>query len=133
MGDFFDDEPPVTGLEATASSSGPPPNKDLTGHKLVFLVPFPIPGEWIASAKQRYPGLEIVDRKFNPWERGELPGDVDWGSVTVLVTGPVLPQPDQAPRLRLVQLMTAGANYALDKPLFKDTDVAFATANGVHG
>ena len=133
MGDYFGDEPPAAGLATTASSSGSPPNKDLAGHKLVFLVPFAIPREWTASAKQRYPGLQIVDRQFNPWEPGEVPGDVDWESVTLLVTGPSMPRPEQAPRLQLVQLMSAGANYALDKPLFKDTDVAFTTANGVHG
>ena len=135
MGDFFDDEPFEGTLAAATSSSGPSPNKDLNGHKLVFLAPWAIPKDWIASTKERYPGLEIVDLNFNPWQPGQpdVPGGVDWETVTLLATGPVLPTPEKAPRLRHVQLLSAGANYALDTPLFKDTEVAFSTANGVHG
>lgn len=150
MGEFFIDDPappaaapiPVpapapapSSASASASASRFSPNKDLAGEKLVFLTPFAIPPEWIAGAKRAYPGLEVVARRFNPWAPGNTspPDDIDWASVTILVTGPTLPTPEAAPKLRLVQLQSAGANYALDKPLFKKKGVVFCTANGVHG
>ena len=138
MGDFFFDDHSTSTIATAAAASSrsqSAPNKELTGHKLVFLAPWVIPKEWIAATKERYPGLEIIDRDFNPWQPGppDLPDGVDWETVTLLVTGPVLPRPEQTPQLRHVQLLTAGANYALNTPLFKDTEVAFSTANGVHG
>lgn len=63
----------------------------------------------------------------------DIADDIDWSKATVLLTGPLVPAVGQAPNLQLVQLQSAGANYLLDNPLFKDTDVAFSTANGVHG
>ncbi|KAK7749086.1 hypothetical protein SLS62_008481 [Diatrype stigma] len=144
MGEYFADDPaPPAAAPAAAPAPAPAPgsasrfspNKDLTGEKLVFLTPFAIPVEWIAGARRAYPGLEVEARRFNPWApgNGSPPDDVDWARVTILVTGPSLPTPQAAPRLRLVQLQSAGANYALDKPLFKEKGVVFCTANGVHG
>jgi phosphoglycerate dehydrogenase-like enzyme len=49
----------------------------------------------------------------------------------VIYTYSALPDPDHAPRLRWVALNSAGANHALQHPLFA-TDVVFTTASGLH-
>ncbi|RYP47102.1 hypothetical protein DL768_006776 [Monosporascus sp. mg162] len=125
--------PSIQGGNADQQQS-PNPNPDLTGHKLLLLTPFDLPTGWADAARARYPGLAIEHNRHNPWDGGgRPPEDVDWSDVTVLMTGPVLPSPRDAPRLQLVQLQSAGANYVLEHPLFKDKKVAFCTANGVHG
>lgn len=53
--------------------------------------------------------------------------------VTILLTSDLLPLPGQAPNLKLVQLFSAGFDHLVEDPLFTGSDVAFATANGVHG
>ncbi|RYP68458.1 hypothetical protein DL769_005510 [Monosporascus sp. CRB-8-3] len=142
MGDYIVDGA-GTGAAAAATPSNqggnaeqqqsPNPNPDLTGHKLLLLTPLDLPTGWADAVRARYQGLAIEHNRHNPWAGGGPPEDVDWSNVTVLVTGPVLPSPRDAPRLHLVQLQSAGANYVLEHPLFQDTKVAFCTANGVHG
>ncbi|KAF3771303.1 hypothetical protein M406DRAFT_240378, partial [Cryphonectria parasitica EP155] len=60
----------------------------------------------------------------------------EWKDVTILLTGysrEFLPEKDDVPKLQYVQLSSAGANAIVSDPLYTDTDVAFCTANGVHG
>ena len=52
---------------------------------------------------------------------------------TILVTVGALPQPAQAPKLDLIQLISAGSNWMDKHPLYTDTDVTIATASGIHG
>ncbi len=54
-----------------------------------------------------------------------------FAQMEVLYTFNALPQPEQAPRLRWVQLNSAGANHILEHPLFA-SDVTFTTASGLH-
>lgn len=112
------------------------PNKDLTGHKLVMIAE-EIPESLVEHLRRKYPGLQVVQVKLSPWNNTAepLPGftDDDWATTTVLLTGPRIPTIEQAPKLQLVQLQSAGANYVLDRPLFKDTKIPFCTANGVAG
>lgn len=63
-------------------------------------------------------------------DAASIPDDL-WRQVEVLCTFGTLPMPAQAPNLRWVQLYSAGANQAIESPLFH-TDVAFTTASGVH-
>jgi phosphoglycerate dehydrogenase-like enzyme len=49
----------------------------------------------------------------------------------VIYTFNALPQPDQAPHLRWVQLNSAGANHVIQHSLFA-TDVMFTTVSGLH-
>lgn len=119
-------------------------NRTLTGHTLLILSPHPQDASFRARLRDRFPDLKVQHVDWDVWRRGpELPdpaavtdtdgGRIVWDDVTVFVTGPAFPEVSQAPKLQLVQLQSAGANYVLDKPIFKDTDVAFCTANGVHG
>jgi len=43
-----------------------------------------------------------------------------------------MPRPDQAPDVRWVQLMSAGADHAMKRPLVAETDVVVTTASGIH-
>ncbi|KAF6804570.1 d-isomer specific 2-hydroxyacid dehydrogenase [Colletotrichum sojae] len=113
----------------------PPPNPTLEGHKLLILSQFKPTDEYLARLHKQFPGLKVVFHELNFPERAPRPGfdREEWKDVTVLLTGSALPAPEDAPRLQYVQLQSAGANHVLQNPLFKETDVAFATANGVHG
>jgi len=60
----------------------------------------------------------------------ELPLDI-WPEVEVLCTFGALPVPTHAPRLRWVQLLSAGADHVMDHPLFSD-GAMLTTASGIH-
>jgi hypothetical protein len=125
MGDF------IPSLDAAA------PNKDLAGHKLLILVDQDLPDGYEEHLHRKFPALEVVHVRFDPWSNkaASIPGmaDEDWASVTVLLTGLRFPTIEQAPKMQLVQLQSAGANYVLENPLFTDTKIPFCTANGVAG
>ncbi|KAJ0309610.1 hypothetical protein COL5a_010561 [Colletotrichum fioriniae] len=113
----------------------PPPNKTLKGHKLLVLSQFPLPQEWLDRVHAEFPDLKVVHHEL-AWA-DKKPKDSfnhdEWKDVTILLTGSALPAIEDAPKLHYVQLQSAGANHILKDPLFKDTDVSFCTANGVHG
>lgn len=108
-----------------------PPNKTLKGHKLLVALPsFKPSKEEVDELKSRYPGLEVQLGSVKDVTKEE------WKDVTILVTGynsEGLPDKDDVPNLEYVQLSSAGANLVVSDPLYKDTDIAFCTANGVHG
>jgi hypothetical protein len=132
-------------------------NPTLKGHQLLMVAVATPDDAWLQKIKRKYTDLDVVYVKKNPYSlvvRNHRPStscassvsslsivtddedeadEIDWSKATVLVSGPLLPAVGQAPKLQLVQLQSAGANVVLDSPLFKDTDVAFSTANGVHG
>lgn len=111
----------------------PPPNKTLQGHKLLVLkLPaFSEPTDRdIDELRRAYPGLVVQVARL-----ADLT-PADWHDVTVLLTGSsraTLPRKEDVPKLEYVQLTSAGANSVVADPLFSETDVAFCTANGVHG
>ncbi|TDZ38003.1 D-2-hydroxyacid dehydrogenase [Colletotrichum trifolii] len=113
----------------------PPPNKTLKGHKLVILSQWVPSSEYIQRLHSEFPDLKVVYHQLGFPEKKPGTGfdPAEWKDATVLLTGSALPDPDEAPKLRYVQLQSAGANHILKDPLFADTDIAFATANGVHG
>lgn len=108
-----------------------PPNKTLEGHKLLLLLgDYNPPADELEAVKQKYPDLAIQSGKKKDITKEE------WRDVTILVTGhnrEGLPDKDDVPNLQYVQLSSAGANLIVTDPLYTDTDVAFCTANGVHG
>ncbi|OIW34685.1 D-isomer specific 2-hydroxyacid dehydrogenase [Coniochaeta ligniaria NRRL 30616] len=118
-------------------SAATPPNKSLEGHKLLFLTHLAPPEGYFERLHAKFPGLKTEYRE-TPWPSrtpgGEGFTDHDWKDVTILLTGNAFPSSREiAPKLQYVQLQSAGANMILKHPLFTDTDVVFATANGVHG
>lgn len=106
-------------------------NKTLKGHKLLILLGDQAPSKDEQEAvKRKYPDLTI-----QAGTKSDLTKE-DWKDVTILVTGysrEGLPDKDDVPKLQYVQLSSAGANLIVTDPLYTDTDVAFCTANGVHG
>ena len=111
------------------------PTKGLHGHKLLIFVPWTPKQAYLDGLKQSHPDLEIVCRETVGFSSSDLPVGVPadfWDDVTVLLTWLVIPSPQLAPKLEYVQLLSAGCNHVVDKPLYKETDVAFCTANGVH-
>lgn len=110
-----------------------PPNKTLQGHKLLVLVlaaSFTPTDQDVEDLRRAYPGLVVQVARLEDLARD------DWKDVTVLLTGAsraTLPRKEDVPKLEYVQLTSAGANLVVSDPLFSETDVAFCTANGVHG
>lgn len=110
-------------------------NPTLKGDKLLILIENPPSPAYLARLHTTFPDLTVaVQAGPRPFALGDpnLPEDI-WDGVTIVTTGNILPDPPQAPGMRLVQLMSAGANGVFQKPLFKETDIPFCTANGVHG
>lgn len=101
---------------------------------LLILTHWTPPPPIIDAIQRAHPHLRILAFDV-PWS-GALPDDFPqdiWPSVTVLLTSTYLPKPEQVPRLRYVQLTSAGANQIVDQRLFLETELPFCTANGVHG
>jgi phosphoglycerate dehydrogenase-like enzyme len=59
-----------------------------------------------------------------------LPPDV-WSEVEVLCTFGVMPAQNQAPRLRWVQLISAGVDHVIDHPLLSG-EIVLTSASGIH-
>src|SRR5215468_234163 len=55
-----------------------------------------------------------------------------WGSVDILYTGGILPDPDVAPRLRWIQSHNAGVEHLLAQPLLAAEDIIVTTTSGMH-
>ena len=101
----------------------------------MILSPYVTHADDIESVKVKVPGLNVVVRQ-QPFELNDPCAEVDqkeWSDVTILMTGSALPPLSVAPNLQLVQLCNAGVNHVAHEPFFKDTEVPFCTAGGVHG
>jgi phosphoglycerate dehydrogenase-like enzyme len=61
----------------------------------------------------------------------EIPPDV-WDEVEVLFTGNVFPDTEMAPRLRWVQVISAGVDRLRDNPLFENQSIKLTTTSGMH-
>ncbi|KAL2163924.1 hypothetical protein VTH06DRAFT_3136 [Thermothelomyces fergusii] len=111
-------------------------DKTLRGHKLLILAPWQqAPAGFLERLAAAFPDLTVVYHVYSlemPPSADAIP-DEAWRDVTILFTFRTIPTPEQVPKLQYVQLMSAGANHVLDERVFKDTEVAFCTANGVHG
>jgi phosphoglycerate dehydrogenase-like enzyme len=84
--------------------------------------------EQLARLRAVSPRLRLVQRTVR--EADELPLDV-WSEVEVLCTFSALPAPGQVPRLRWVQLHSAGADHAIGHPVLSD-EVILTTTSGIH-
>ncbi|MFN7210889.1 MAG: D-2-hydroxyacid dehydrogenase [Aggregatilineales bacterium] len=61
----------------------------------------------------------------------EIPREV-WANTDILYTANVLPEPDQALRLRWIQLHFAGIDAIIDSPVIQNQNVILTTASGIH-
>ncbi|KAH7011063.1 hypothetical protein EDB80DRAFT_749605 [Ilyonectria destructans] len=97
-------------------------------------MPWDLPESFMSSMLEALPNITIHTQKCGMYDvepPKEIPQET-WNTVTVLFTWNMLPEKDQAPNLRFAQLLSAGCNQIMDKPIFEETDIAFCTANGVH-
>lgn len=80
------------------------------------------------SIRKVYPDIEL---EIYP-NHAYIPTEV-WLKTTFLITSRIYPRDrKQAPNLRWVQSYSAGLNVVLSLPIFKDENIKFSTASGVH-
>jgi len=79
--------------------------------------------EQLARLRAVSPRLQIVQHTVR--SAGEMPPDA-WSDAEILCTFMALPEPELAPRLRWVQLLSAGADHAMGH------DVVLTTTSGIH-
>ncbi|TQS32682.1 hypothetical protein Golomagni_06996, partial [Golovinomyces magnicellulatus] len=82
-----------------------------------------LPKHAIETIHARFPDLEVVLAK-------DLPAQ--YKDATIIVVNQQYPTIEEAPKLQLVQVTSAGANRPVSLPIFQDTKIPFCTANGVH-
>ncbi len=92
----------------------------------IILITAPCEAEWLHRLQRLYPDFQIIHRT------DAIPAHL-WREVEILYTSfaTALPSPEQAPRLKWVQLYSAGIDSIVHQPLFR-TAVVFTTASGVH-
>jgi phosphoglycerate dehydrogenase-like enzyme len=88
------------------------------------------PESFIARLEAVSPRLQILARRVHSSEEFEEIED-HLTQVEILYTNYVLPQPEQAPKLRWVQLHYAGVDEVVGHPLFR-SHVQFTTVSGIH-
>jgi len=99
----------------------------VTGRGIRYLTTLPFDEAWLNDLRHRAPGVEVHQRVVSSPKEID---DREWAEVDVLHTGAVLPAPDQAPRLRWMQLDTSGAEHVAATPWW-GTDVEVTTLGGV--
>jgi phosphoglycerate dehydrogenase-like enzyme len=80
----------------------------------------------LKSLSPRLKFTRILARNAN-----EVPREV-WATTDILYTMHVLPEPDQALRLRWIQLHFAGIDAVIDSPVIQNQNVILTTASGIH-
>lgn len=58
--------------------------------------------------------------------------DSVWSEAEILYTARHFPAPAQAPRLRWIQMHSAGVDHAVKQPIFQAEDVDITTSSGIH-
>ena len=94
------------------------------------LITAPLEEGWLERLQLLSPDLDIEWRSARS---GRVVPDDLWQATEILYTSfaTILPSPEKAPRLRWVQLYSAGADRIVDTPLFQ-APVTFTSASGVH-
>jgi phosphoglycerate dehydrogenase-like enzyme len=110
---------PGAGREGSGVTSG--------GTTIRYLSTLRFSDAWLDALRRAAPALDV--RQITATDADEIPPEV-WDEVEILHTGSVLPDPDGTPRLRWVQLDTAGVDHLHDQPIWR-SDVDLTTIGGV--
>lgn len=109
----------------------------LSNDVLLVTIPVPVNEAWIAKIKALHPGFQVRwvtepfgDRSGPPSKESSLPQEM-YEDVTMLFTFRNHPA-EMLPKLRFVQLISAGADKWINHELYKDPNITFCTANGAH-
>ncbi len=96
----------------------------------VVLITAPMEEGWLQRLRSQWPDLRF---EYRSARAHETVSDDLWREVEVLYMwfATPLPPPEKVPKLRWVQLYSAGADYIFDHPLFH-TQVIFTTTSGIH-
>ncbi len=89
------------------------------------VVAMDLPDKLINEIREVSPRLH-VERAFP-----DVPEKV-YASAEILFTGRAFPKPEQAPRLRWIQLFSAGVDHVTNEPIVQSEDVEVTTASGMH-
>ncbi|MEO9029907.1 MAG: D-2-hydroxyacid dehydrogenase [Ktedonobacteraceae bacterium] len=102
----------------------------MTTQSRTVLVTAPLPAQWLERFQAISSELDVRSWQYS--ELGAVP-DTLWNEVEVLYTSFTTPLPSSAsaPRLRWVQLYSAGPDHILNHPLCA-TSVLFTTTSGIH-
>ncbi|KAI7235862.1 hypothetical protein KC330_g4033 [Hortaea werneckii] len=108
---------------------------------ILCLLPYPEPKEIVQSLRQKFPNIDItyhevrfsLDAEQQQQDLAKLPKTI-WHDITILYTLFSLPEKlADVPKLRLVQLASAGSNQVQNHPIYTDSDIPISTASGIHG
>src|SRR5437660_1610459 len=93
----------------------------------VVLITAPLEESWLQRLRSQWPDVQFEHRSTR--DKESVPDEL-WREAEVLYMwfASLLPTPEQAPKLRWVQLYSAGADYLFDHPLF-NTQVTFTTTS----
>lgn len=94
--------------------------------KLLLNSPYKLTDPQRLDLQSISPGLELVEQS------AASPDELDGAGVDVLVTEQVPRKLEAWPRLRWVQLLSAGANQLINHPI-QQTAIPVTTASGTHG
>jgi phosphoglycerate dehydrogenase-like enzyme len=96
----------------------------------VVLITAPLEAEWLQRLRNQWPDMQF---EYHSARLNEPVTDELWREAEILYMwfATPLPAPEQAPKLRWVQLYSAGADYIFNHPLFH-TQVTFTTTSGIH-
>jgi len=96
----------------------------------VVLITAPMEEGWLQRLRSQWPDLRF---EYHSASAHETVSDDLWREVEVLYMSfaTPLPAPAEVPKLRWVQLYSAGADYIFNHPLFH-TQVIFTTTSGIH-
>jgi phosphoglycerate dehydrogenase-like enzyme len=95
--------------------------------QIEVLITIPFPEPLITSLRNVSTRLNFTLKKARKAE--EITPDV-WAKVEVLYTDKVLPSPEQAPKLRWIQLHYAGVEHAIDAPILQREGVTTTSLSG---
>lgn len=91
------------------------------------LVTVPFSESEIQELRELSPRLRI---NFQPVREAREISNETWGRTEILYTDRIMPQPDQVPLLRWLQLHFAGVDLVLDNPLIQQPGMTITTLSG---
>lgn len=99
--------------------------------RLLIILPGPRPDQIIRRIEEQFPEVEVTFQTPKGYIFAADVHNVEDRSIfadkTILVTFNSLPQPKEAPNLKLVHFPSAGINHVAKSPLYKETDITLTT------
>lgn len=92
------------------------------------LLAVPFSDDLVERIQAVSPRIDITQRRAD--DEGKLGEGLD--AFEVLVTAGPLPDPEEAPKLRYVQLFWAGVDGVIEHPIFHQPEVVLCSSSGVH-